>query len=57
MVKDPPAGAGDVGCIPDKEDLQEKAMAVTPVFLPGKSHKQGSLGGLQSMGSQRVGYD
>jgi len=24
---------------------------------PGKSHGQRSLGGLQSMGSQRVGYD
>ena len=41
----------------DKEDLQEKAMAATLVFLPGKSHEQGSLVGLQSMGSQRVGYD
>jgi len=26
----------------------------TPVFLPGKSHGQRSLVGLQSMGSQRV---
>ena len=29
----------------------------TPVFLPGKSHGQRSLIGLQSMGSQRVGQD
>ena len=29
----------------------------TSAFLPGKFHGQGSLGGLQSMGLQRVGYD
>ena len=29
----------------------------TPVFLPGKSHGQRSLGGLQSMGLQRVTQD
>ena len=28
-----------------------------PVLLPGKSHGQRSLVGLQSMGSQRVGHD
>ena len=33
----------------------EKGMAPTPVFLPGESHGQSSLAGLQSMGSQRVG--
>ena len=27
----------------------------TPVFLPGEFHRQRSLGGLQSMGLQRVG--
>ena len=27
----------------------------SPVFLPGESHGQKELGGLQSMGSQRVG--
>ena len=30
---------------------------LTPVFLPGGSHGQRSLVGLQSMGSQRVGHD
>ena len=30
----------------------EKEMATTPVFLPGESHGQRSLGRLQSMGSQ-----
>ena len=29
----------------------------TPVLLPGKSHGRRSLGGLQSMGSHRVGHD
>ena len=29
----------------------------TPVFLPGESHGQEEIGGLQSTGSQRVGND
>ena len=29
---------------PDHEDPPEKEMAPTPVFLPGKSHGQRSLG-------------
>ena len=29
----------------------------TPVFLPGESQGQRSLGGLPSMGSHRVGHD
>ena len=29
----------------------------TPVFLPGESHGQMSLGGLQSIGLQRVGHN
>ena len=29
----------------------------TPVFLPGESQGWGSLGGLPSMGSHRVGHD
>ena len=29
----------------------------TPVFLPGESHGQRSLGGLQSMGWHRVRHD
>ena len=37
----------------------EKGMLPTPVFLPGESYGQRSLssGGLQFMGSQRVGHD
>ena len=34
-----------------------RAWQPTPVFLPGESHGQRSLVGLQSMGSQRVGHD
>ena len=34
-----------------------RAQKLTPVFLPGESHGQRSLGGLQSVGSQRVGHD
>ena len=37
-----------------QEDFLEKEMA-TLVFLPRKSHGQRSLGGLQSMGPQKVG--
>ena len=41
-----------VGKIPWRRKWQP-----TPVFLPGEFHRQRSLGGLQSMGSQRVGHD
>ena len=41
-----------VGKIPWRRKWQ-----ATPVFLPGKFHKQRSFGGLQSMGSQRVGHN
>ena len=37
------------------EDPLEKEMATTPVFLPGESHRQRSLVGLESMGSQSRG--
>ena len=38
------------------EDPLEEGMA-TPVFLPGESPWTKEPGGLQSMGSQRVGHD
>ena len=41
-----------VGKFPCKREWQP-----TPVFLPGESHGQGEPGGLQSMGSQRVGHN
>ena len=61
VVKNPPANAGDfkrrgfnpwVGKIPWR-----RAWQPTPVFLPGESHGWRSLGGLQSMGLQRVRHD
>ena len=39
------------------EDPLEEGMATTPVFLPGESPWTEEPGGLQSMGSQRVGHD
>ena len=41
----------------DWEDSLEKGIATFLVFLPGKSPGPRSLGGPQSMGSQRVGHD
>ena len=53
MVKNPPAmWVPWVGKIPGR-----KAWQPTPVFLPGASPWTEKPGGLQSMGSQRVGYD
>ena len=37
--------------------LWRKKQQSTPVFLPGKSHGQRSMPGLQSLGLQRVGQD
>ena len=37
--------------------MQRSQWHPTPVLLPGKSHGWRSLGGLQSMGSLRVGHD
>ena len=39
------------------EDPQEKDWQPTPVFLPGESSWTEEPGGLQSVGSQRVGHD
>ena len=39
------------------EDPLEEGMASTPVFLPGESPWTEEPGGLQSMGSQKVGHD
>ena len=61
VVKNPPANAGDtreVGSIPGLGRSPGGGnWQPAPVFLPGESHGQRSLVGLQSMGSQRVGYD
>ena len=49
VVKNLPDNAGDQGSIPERRQWQP-----TPVFLPGKSHEQKNLAGLQSTGSQKV---
>ena len=48
--------AGNPGSIPGLERSLEKEMAATPIFLPGKSHGQGSLAGYSPWGL-RVGHD
>ena len=49
---------GDLGSIPGSGiSAGEGNGNPTPVLLPGESHRQRSLAGLQSMGSQRVGHD
>ena len=40
-----------------QEDLLEKEMQPTPVFLPGESHGGSKPDRLQSMGLQSVGHD
>ena len=45
-------------CCPGEAALQSLPCFPTAfVFLSGKSHGRRSLGGLQSMGSQRVGHN
>ena len=62
MVKNPPVNAGDTRDVEFDlwvgEDLLEKEMAISSSrFLPGKSPGHKEPGGLQSMGSHRVGHD
>ena len=46
MVKNLPANGGDVGSIPGLgRSPWRRKWQPTPVFLPGKSHGQRSLGG------------
>ena len=40
-----------------QEDLLEKKMAPTPVFLPGKSHRQKNLVGCSPWGHERARHD
>ena len=56
VVKKPPVNAGDVRDriqSLDWEDLLEKGMQPTPVFLPGKSHGQRSLVGCSLWGHKK----
>ena len=59
-VKNPPANAGDirdVGLIPGLGRSLEKGMATHSSILAWRIPWTEEPGGLQSMGSQRVGYD
>ena len=55
--KDSACNVGDLGSIPELGISPEKAWQPSPVFLPGKSPWTEEPGGLQSVGSQRVGHD
>ena len=56
VVNNLPATAGDVSLIPGSRRCPGEGNG-TPVFLPGKSHGQRSLAGLQSTGSKRGGHN
>ena len=49
--------AGDLGLIPGLGMTWRRVWQPTPVFLLGESPWTEEPGGLQSMGSQRVGHD
>ena len=58
--KESPANTGDardVGSIPGSEDLLEEEMAAHSSILAWRIPWTGEPGGLQSMGSLRVGHD
>ena len=60
MVKNTPANAGDsrnTGSIPGSEDTLEKGMATHSSIFAWRILWREEPGGLQSMGSQRVGHD
>ena len=60
VVKDTPANVGDtrdMGSIPGQEDPLEKKMATQSSIFAWKIPWREEPGGLQFMGSQRVGYD
>ena len=45
VIKNLPAGIGDVGLIPGSGDSLERKWQPNPIFLPGKFHGQRSLVG------------
>ena len=60
MVKNPPANSGDIrdtGSVPDWEDALEEGMATHSSFLAWRIPWTEEPGGLQPIGSQRVGHD
>ena len=56
MVKNLPADAGDAGLIPGREGPLEEGMATHSCILAWRIWTE-EPGGLQSVGSQRVGHD
>ena len=57
MVKNPPANGGDEVRSLSWEDPQEKEMATHSSILAWRTPWTEEPGGLQSMGSQKVGHD
>ena len=57
MVKNPPAMQETWVQSLRQEDALEEGMEPSTVFLPGESHGQSSLAGLQSIGSQKVRHN
>ena len=57
MVKNPPANAEYVNSIPELGRCPAEGNGNHSNILLGESHGQKSLGGLQSVGSQKVGCD
>ena len=57
VVKNLPASAGDWGSVLGQEDILEKEMATHFSILVWEIPWTEKPGGLQSMGSQRLGYD
>ena len=57
MVKNPPIYAGDLSSVPGREDPLEKEMATHSSILAWRIPWTEEPGGVQSMGSQRVGLD
>ena len=55
--KESACNAGDLGSIPGSEDPLEKGVATHSSILAWKIPWTEEPGGLQSMGSKRVGYD
>ena len=57
MVKNPSASAGDVGSIPGLQRPPEEGNGNSLQYLAYETPRTEEPGGLQSMGSQRVGHD
>ena len=57
VMKNLPVNAGDLGSIPGQDDLLVKGTATHSGILAWRIPWTEEPGGLQSMGSQRVGHD